>query len=808
MRYFFFVLCAGLMLLPPATFGRAYYVARLDTLNADGSLAHPFPHIQQAAALMAAGDTCYIRQGVYRETVRPANSGSSGRPMVFARYQNEAVTVHGGDVVAGAWGLHSGSIYKTAYSGTVRDLFVNRRYMLQARHPNMPYDSARGGFTMLMTRTGTANPPANVDWNGVIMVRRSSMNEILVQNAYANDIYGILIGPLGLLDAEGEWAYIGGTLYLWPPGGTSPDSRLIETRVRDFGFNLQQRNYCIVKGIEFFATSLNLDQATNCIIDSCRVLYPTPLFMNTGYTNGWNRENGSSANVNGKGVVLGGSANIVRNCEVAHSWGDGITMYGAGNTIDNCHVYDCDWSGTDCAPICTGGSGHFIRNNTAHDGGRSVLLHRRTGNLIIEHNDLFGAGWIQYDLGVTYAFNTDGRGSEIRYNWVHECYLQGAGIYLDNYTSNFVVHHNAIWSAQAAYRFWGLGFNAPQTNNRFYNNALDNTISQITVGDSAWTNCNFTNNILQRTLVNMSPSLVVNQNNYEDSLAPPRFADPDNGDLRLTPASPCIDKGKVLAPYTDGYAGSAPDQGAYESGATAWIAGSSLAYKIWQAPKVPNQLSRRGWRQYVSTNSAWSACAMDGRLDTRWETYTPYAASGLRYFLVNLQKALTFNRIVLYSTASPDQTIKAYEVYVSNTGLDYGMPVASGTGSGGICTINLPMQTAQYVKLVSPAGAANTRWAIEEFFLAYDSAAAANAQPRLQRPDAMPQVTRIYAPDGSLIARCMRGARPLAATLRPGLYVMRMESSDGAGTCRTIVVGRGMTVANAMALARKLRSSD
>ena len=788
---------AGLLLMPAAPIARAYYVARLDTLNADGTFAHPYPRIQQAAALMVAGDTCYIREGVYRETVRPANSGTSGRPLVFMRYQNEPVTVHGGEAIAGAWIQHSGSICKTAYSGAVKDLFVNRQYMLQARHPNMPYDSARGGFTMLMARLGTANPPANVNWNGVIVIKPSAM-EILVQNAYVLDIKGILIGPLGLLDSEGEWAYIAGTLYLWAPGGSAPGARLIETRARDFGFNLQQRNYCIVKGIEFFATSLNLDQATNCIIDSCRVLYPCPLFMNTGYTNGWNRENGSSANVNGKGVVLGGSANVVRNCEIAHSWGDGVTMYGTGNTIENCHVYDCDWSTTDCAPICTGGNGHFIRRNTAHDGGRSVLLHRNTGSMIIEYNDLFGAGWIAYDLGVTYAFATDGRFSEIRHNWVHECYVQGAGIYLDNYTSNFVVHHNTIWSTQAAYRFWGLGFNAPQTNNRFYNNSLDNTISQITVGDSAWINCNFTNNILQRTLVNMSPSQVVNQNNYEDSLVPPQFMDPDNGDLRLKPASPCINKGKVIAPYTDGYAGSAPDQGAYESGTTAWTAGSSLAYTIWQAPKVPGRLSRRGWRQYVSVNSAWSGCAMDGRLDTRWETYTPYAASGARYFMVNLQKPQTFNRIVLYSTACPDQTIKAYEVYVSGTGLDYGTPVATGTGSGGICAIGIPVQTAQYVKLVSPAGAANTRWAVEEFFLAYDSASAANVRPRPLRPERTPVVTRIYAPDGSLIARCASGARPPETALQASLYIVRMESSDGQAEYKRVILMRTQRIQQRM----------
>jgi parallel beta-helix repeat protein len=766
------LLAAALALVPRSPIeARAYYVAPGDSLNADGTSAHPYPRIQQAANLMVAGDTCLIRAGVYRETVRPVNSGISGKPIVFASYRGENAVVHGGDAIEGAWSVQSGSIYKIAYSGTVKDIFVDRQCMLQARHPNMPYDSVRGGFVMLMPQDNAINPPAGVDWSGTIQILDAGqtwVNKIVQINAYTSNSSTVLIGPVGLLDSEGEWAFKNNILYLWAPRGRNPGPLLVETRSRDYGFNLQQRNYVFVKGITFFATSLSLDQANNCVIDSCTVLYPCPLFLSTGNAIGFNRENGAGANVNGKGVVLGGSNNTIRNCEIAHSWGDGITMYGSSN------------------PITTGGSGHLIRRNTIHDAGRSILVHRRTAAMQIEFNDLFGAGWLKTDLGVTYAYNSDGQGSEIRYNWVHECYSPGAGIYLDNYTSNFVVHHNAIWSTQAGFRFWALGLNTPQTNNRFYNNTFDNTFIQITVGDSAWTNCNFTNNILQRTLVNKSPSQVVNQNNYEDSLAPPQFVDPDNGDLRLKPSSPCIDKGKVLAPYTDGYTGSAPDQGAYESGTPAWTAGSSLAYKIWTPVPVAGQISRRGFRSFASVNGSWSSFAFDGRLATRWDTYSAFPPAGERYFMVNMQTSRTFNRVYLCSTARPDQTIRHYAAYVSADGMAWGPAIGSGAGSGGVLAIAFPVQTAQYVKVVD-TDAAQT-WAIEEFFVGYDSSPV-RAPPVSMRPaSSRISAARLFTINGSCAGGYETGRYAGPACIRAGIYVAKISESNGAVVVRSIMV--------------------
>jgi hypothetical protein len=91
-----------------------YFVASngSDT-NSGTSLAAPFQTIQHAAATTVAGDICYIRAGVYHETLAPSNSGTSSTPITFAAYSNEVVTLDGADVVSG-WTLLSNSIYQAS----------------------------------------------------------------------------------------------------------------------------------------------------------------------------------------------------------------------------------------------------------------------------------------------------------------------------------------------------------------------------------------------------------------------------------------------------------------------------------------------------------------------------------------------------------------------------------------------------------------------------------------------------------------------------------------------------------------------
>ncbi len=66
--------------------GKVYYVAKDGSNNWDGSLERPWLTIQKAADTMVAGDTVYIREGVYTEKVVAQHSGSPEKFITYAAY--------------------------------------------------------------------------------------------------------------------------------------------------------------------------------------------------------------------------------------------------------------------------------------------------------------------------------------------------------------------------------------------------------------------------------------------------------------------------------------------------------------------------------------------------------------------------------------------------------------------------------------------------------------------------------------------------------------------------------------------------
>ena len=120
-----------------------YFVSTTGNNNNPGTIEKPFKTIQKCAELAKAGDTCYIREGTYRETVTPANSGEPGRPITFTAYQNEKVTISGADIIEGEWQDHENGIYKITLEPKLdrgignNQIFVNGEMMIEARWPNI-----------------------------------------------------------------------------------------------------------------------------------------------------------------------------------------------------------------------------------------------------------------------------------------------------------------------------------------------------------------------------------------------------------------------------------------------------------------------------------------------------------------------------------------------------------------------------------------------------------------------------------------------------------------------------------------------
>ncbi len=80
---------------------REYYVSPAGDDAADGSAAHPWRTIGRAASVAQAGDTVTVREGIYREWVKPANPGRDGAPVTYRAAEGERVVVTGADEVRG-----------------------------------------------------------------------------------------------------------------------------------------------------------------------------------------------------------------------------------------------------------------------------------------------------------------------------------------------------------------------------------------------------------------------------------------------------------------------------------------------------------------------------------------------------------------------------------------------------------------------------------------------------------------------------------------------------------------------------------
>ena len=80
------------------TAGTIYYVDPSGDDDHPGSLAYPWRTIQKAADTLSAGDTVYIRAGVYQEQVIPQNSGSAGQPITYTAYPGETAMLDGSGI--------------------------------------------------------------------------------------------------------------------------------------------------------------------------------------------------------------------------------------------------------------------------------------------------------------------------------------------------------------------------------------------------------------------------------------------------------------------------------------------------------------------------------------------------------------------------------------------------------------------------------------------------------------------------------------------------------------------------------------
>jgi len=77
---------------------KVYYVAKDGSNTWDGSLDHPWQTIQKAADTMVAGDTVYIKEGVYTERVVAQQSGSPDKFVSYMAYPGHRPIIDAGGI--------------------------------------------------------------------------------------------------------------------------------------------------------------------------------------------------------------------------------------------------------------------------------------------------------------------------------------------------------------------------------------------------------------------------------------------------------------------------------------------------------------------------------------------------------------------------------------------------------------------------------------------------------------------------------------------------------------------------------------
>ena len=587
-----------------------------------GSEANPFRTILHCAQLAKAGDTCQVRAGIYRETVKPINKGTSNAPITFKTYPNEKVLISGADVVSQFSDIGNGR-YRANVNWDLglgkNQVFANGKMLWEARFPNANSDvmSALNGRISNPRKNGNtwtfsdAGIPANLEQAQLTIlpgpewvaetgiVTSSGHNELSFQALYGQlkDTYYNLRngnpytiwGHGVLLDDVGEFFHSGNAIEVM----VDPATHIIEAKKRNYAFELDGLSHINIEGFHIFAATIttgkaepspetlslypNTAEAHHININDVHFRYvshftyiqPGTEASGPGVFLAWNK------GMTNSGVMLFGSNHTLTNSTIAYSAGNGIALAGSNHLIENNIVHDVDYSVTDGAALLAGfynihSTGHTVRNNTFYQAARSILTHRDVKNLKILNNELYNAGVVASDLGITYTYKTDGAGTEIAGNRIHGNSREGdfIGIYLDNSSSGINIHHNTVWDVSKA-----IQLNMPSPNNTVANNTLIGNDFSV----SSWVPPNLSNvdisgtslmnNILvgDRTVYGKQQQLnFAESNNLSSSVQAVGFVNSDSANFSLTESSPAIDAGRVITGITGEFDGAAPDIGAAE----------------------------------------------------------------------------------------------------------------------------------------------------------------------------------------------------------------------------------------------------
>ncbi|MDO6761474.1 carbohydrate-binding protein [Tamlana sp. 2_MG-2023] len=616
-----------LALVVHVCFSAEIHVSKTGNDSNSGTEASPYRTIEKAANVAVAGDVVIIHEGTYEETLTPKNSGTAGNPITFRGAPGEAVIITAMQAVNN-WTLDNGNVYKATVNwdlGQDNMCLHNNQLMDLARWPNntpqnlferdylpacntgtaggsrsvLNYGNNRNGHEASIPYAGKWENGGTIHFYGgagflawTDYITGSSANQI---NFYLNKNlnwinekhhpgytgHGVKRGEFFLqgikeaLDYKNEWFYSNNTLYVQIDGGGAPTDNTIQFRKRQQTINLN-KNYIHVENLAVFGGEITLSGDNNRV-------YQVSSFYGNHTLNVIN-----SFDSGRQSVLMTGRNNTVERCEIAWGGGNGVYDKGDNNKLLNSYVHDFNYLGNyDCVLNTRGATGGSYRNNTLTRAGKDVIQAYVDGGEFA-YNDISYSMRIADDGGLLYTTNSRASKSSIHHNIFHdsdarEGRFKAAGIYLDNRSKNWDVHHNVVYNTE----WTNVQINWDGTNLNIFNNTFVN--GSATMG--AWyngynqSNVKVWNNITEKEASDR-PGNQEDEHTWEPTadkqnnlVSATSFNNITNNDFTLKANAQAIDYGRVIdlngINYTDGYQGANPDVGAYEYGNTPWVAGIS-----------------------------------------------------------------------------------------------------------------------------------------------------------------------------------------------------------------------------------------
>lgn len=592
------LLLSGLVTLAGAS---SIHVSPEGGRDGTGSRESPLS-LASALEILGPGDTCWVHGGVYREILRPARSGAPGRPQVFLGVAGEHPILSGADPV-GPWVPHATGEWAAATAGSVEQLFLDGRPLVEARYPNAGRDLFRPStFPLNVTRQEAFSEALGQEedhWKGATLwslvnlrwlsqtarVTGSAPGTLLLAGNSLRDnegeAVGFLSGIRAALDTADEWVREGDSLLWIPASEDEAMAGAVEARVRRWVIDLSDRSDVVVGGLETFAGAANLDGSRRCVLQdlSMRHLSHFVGIPNGATSSSWVRHPSTNIDYPGIGIGVFGDSNVVRRCDLRWSAGDGILVFGNDNLVEHNSVRDVDYSGTDCAGLVMMGDRNRFTRNTVDSCGRGcVYLAPGTRSSRVDHNLVSNPGIVAWDVGAIYLWGVDGEDTRIDHNWVHSVHSEGGlanGIYVDNFCSKIVVDHNVVWDCQKH----GMTYSRPAVDILWAHNTVfqaRNVLSSYlhfdALEDTSRDNRLWNNLMTARYGRSADFDALDQSSNVTTSRLPLR--DTASWDFRLLDGAVGIDSGVRIPGINDDFVGRAPDAGAYEWGGIWWKAGA------------------------------------------------------------------------------------------------------------------------------------------------------------------------------------------------------------------------------------------